>query len=297
MKNAILVRYGEIALKSDHVRRRFEKRLINNIKSGLRENKIEFKIEKEWGRIFISSEKIQKTSKILKRIFGIVSFSPCRVTDAEIGKISRLSVDIAKKTLKQKDTFAVKTRRIGKHSFTSNDINEKIGSAIQKKTRARVNLSKPKKTIFIEIRDKKAYIYTQKISGPGGFPLGTQKRVLGLIENKDGFLASWFVMKRGCCIIPVFSGNIKNKNMLKKWFIGVPFRYYILKSKDKYKELNRIIEKENAMGLVTADSIKEIKKFKTVKQKIRVPVFRPLIGYFFNYKSNNNHGKSNKNNK
>ena len=44
----ILIRYGELALKSDKVRRRFEKKLVKNIQAS-----IEGEVKRDQGRIYI----------------------------------------------------------------------------------------------------------------------------------------------------------------------------------------------------------------------------------------------------
>ena len=50
MAKTVIVRYGEIALKSEPVRRRFERRLIENIKLSLKG--LDYKLRRERGRIF-----------------------------------------------------------------------------------------------------------------------------------------------------------------------------------------------------------------------------------------------------
>ena len=61
----VLVRYGEIGIKSKQTRKRMEDLLIKHIKSALREAGIEFsKVRREYGRIFIVSEMTQEASKI-----------------------------------------------------------------------------------------------------------------------------------------------------------------------------------------------------------------------------------------
>ena len=56
----ILVRYGEIGLKSRSVRRRFEKKLISNIEDAFLRNKIECSVTSEWGRIYVYTENLDK---------------------------------------------------------------------------------------------------------------------------------------------------------------------------------------------------------------------------------------------
>ncbi|MFQ6020759.1 MAG: THUMP domain-containing protein [Candidatus Aenigmatarchaeota archaeon] len=206
--DCLLIRVGEQALKSKQVQKRFNKILLNNINSVIKD-----RIEKGHNRIFIYTKNIKKTENILKRIFGITSFSPAYVCDSNLNDIKKLSLKIAKK-FKFK-TFAIRVRRSGKHIFNSQRIAEEVGDVIRKKLKVKVNLSKPDKEIFIECKSKKTYIFTKKIIGPGGFPLGTAGRVFGIIENKQDIVAAWLIMKKGCELT-----LNKNSRILKKWHIG-----------------------------------------------------------------------------
>ena len=96
----ILVRYGEIALKSSYVRNKFESILISNIKKAFNDKKIDCNIDKEWGRIYIYTNKITSAISILKKIFGIISFSPAVKTKSNISKISKKSLSFIKKNIK-----------------------------------------------------------------------------------------------------------------------------------------------------------------------------------------------------
>jgi len=52
----ILIRYGELALKSKPVRKRFEDQLAKNIKLILKTRKIKFSLRKDYGRFFLETE-------------------------------------------------------------------------------------------------------------------------------------------------------------------------------------------------------------------------------------------------
>ena len=67
----IIARYGELALKSDGVRKRFENRLANNIRAS-----IDAEVKVRQARIYISPKDFNGAIEKLERIFGIVSFSP-----------------------------------------------------------------------------------------------------------------------------------------------------------------------------------------------------------------------------
>ena len=256
----ILLRYGEIGLKSDYVRRGFENKLIENIRHALKGNN--FSILRHRGRIFLDIENPNKTLPLLKRIFGIVSFSIIRETNANMRGISTSGLSIAKHYPKIK-TFSVKTRRSGNHTFTSQQVNEKLGEVIRKKTKLRVNLSNPDLTVFVEVRDKKAYLFTDKIRGSGGLPLGTQGKTLALIENKRSIAAAWLIMKRGCNITPVLKKQNKTHlKLLQKWSIGYDLKPKIIRSFSK-NQIENLLKKEKTNSIVvSSNEINYIKEFK-----------------------------------
>ncbi|MDI3502896.1 MAG: tRNA uracil 4-sulfurtransferase, partial [Archaeoglobi archaeon] len=70
----IIARYSEVALKSPHVRREWERALIRDIRE-----KCNADVRIKAGRIFIRGAK----PECLRKVFGIVSFSPCIETTIE----------------------------------------------------------------------------------------------------------------------------------------------------------------------------------------------------------------------
>jgi len=88
----ILIRYGELSLKSSFVRKQFESILIRNIKYAFAFNNISCKIKTERGRIYLHTDEISKGLDVLKRIFGITSFSPAVKTSSKIDQISNYSI-------------------------------------------------------------------------------------------------------------------------------------------------------------------------------------------------------------
>jgi thiamine biosynthesis protein ThiI len=71
-----MVRYGEIGIKSEQIRRKYERLLIKNIEAMLGENGIPFDdIVRERGRIFVLSPDARAAGAV-SRVFGVVSVSP-----------------------------------------------------------------------------------------------------------------------------------------------------------------------------------------------------------------------------
>ena len=144
----ILIRYGEIGLKSKPIRRQFEKTLIRNIRNSLKTEKIEFEISKQRGRIYVHTEQIEKSIQILKKIFGITSISPCFRTDSSFNSMKKLTLNITRNKITKDDTFAIRSSRTGIHNFTSQDVAVFLGNCIVEKTNASVDLTNPDLSCF-----------------------------------------------------------------------------------------------------------------------------------------------------
>ena len=203
MKTAI-VRYGEIALKSWVVRKRFEQKLVENIKLSIKG--LDYELRRERGRIFIDTNSVGAATERLSKVPGIVSVSPSIRVDAAIDSICSAAVKVASKVLSPGMSFAIRTSRVGEHAFSSKDVNERVGSAILKKIgKARVDLSAPERKISIEVRGGNAYVFTETKEGVGGLPVGTQGKIVTLFSGGlNSSVATYLMMKRGCMALPLF---------------------------------------------------------------------------------------------
>lgn len=78
-------------------------------------------------------------------------------TQAELEEITKSAEKIAR-FIGEKETFAVKTKRRGKHDFSSIDVNRTLGARVKELTNADVNLSWPDKVVQVEIIGDRAFI-------------------------------------------------------------------------------------------------------------------------------------------
>lgn len=204
MRKTVIVRYGELALKSKRVRRHFEQRLCENIELIL--DRIDHELERAHGRIFIDTKAPDEVAKRLVSVPGVVSVSSVTKTEATPEAIRSVAVKEAKKVLSPGSSFAVLTRRVGKHPFSSRDINREVGAAILEAVPgARVDLSTPDHKIFVEVRGDNSYIFFEIIGGIGGLPVGSQGKTVALFSGGiNSFLAACLVLKRGCLVFPIF---------------------------------------------------------------------------------------------
>lgn len=312
----ILVRVGEIALKSPQVQKKMFNILLDNIKSAL---KGKYKIEINPNRIFIYTKQIDKNIDVLKSIFGITSVSPCWTCFSGLNEIKLLASDIATDVLKlsKRDSFAIRVRRSGIHKFTSQTIAEEVGAGVKRITNAKVDLTKGKE-IFIECRSRKTYIFLEKILGLGGMPLGTAGKVVVLLSGGiDSPVAAWLMMKRGCELVLLYGNNSPYTDettfkrtehvakVLKEWHKGKEIEFYRFKHGKNLKEFiekvprkltcvfckrmmyriaNKIAEKEEAHAVVTGESLAQVASQTLINLKVLdeasvLPVLRPLITY------------------
>lgn len=79
-------------------------------------------------------------------------------TEADPGKIAEAAARVAQQHISPGETFAVRTVRRGRHSFTSIDVNVVAGDRVRKATGAIVNLSEPDKVVLVEIIGRQALI-------------------------------------------------------------------------------------------------------------------------------------------
>ncbi len=78
MNNIVIVRYGELSLKSPGVRNFFERTLVNNLKAMLEQQAVSYnEVIRDRGRIFIESDD-PAAAEVCSNVFGVVSTSFAR---------------------------------------------------------------------------------------------------------------------------------------------------------------------------------------------------------------------------
>ncbi len=308
-----LLRPGEYTIKTPHIRKQMEERLIKNLRDLFNKNDVPlYNIYIEPGRIFIEST--EKAKEILKFLYGIKSFSPVhKIEFKDIEDLSIKSYEFFKDKVKDKE-FAVRVHRKGKHSFTSLDVARKVGELLLNDAK-KVNLENPEVECFIEIRDNVAYLFTEIIEGPGGLPVGVEGRALALYSSGfDSIAASYLMLKRGFELDFLFFDKgdkelldnvIESLKFMKKYFLqGYQPILYVVKYKDTLsfiakeakeytcilckrtmlKVAERIVRLKGYLGIITGDSLGQVasqtgKNLFIISEGIKVPVYRPLIGF------------------
>ncbi len=199
-ETAVMVRYGELFLKSEPVKKRFISILIGNIGKTLQANELSFQIESPRGRIIIHGDRPREIALAVARVFGVVDTGICIQTGSDPEDIAKTAVAIAKKSLSPGMSFAVRAKREKKEGMPSPQLAAYLGEEISRHIPGlRVDLNCPQYELHAEVRTIGGLVCDQRFSGPGGLPLGTQGRVLTLLSSGiDSPVAAWMMMRRGC---------------------------------------------------------------------------------------------------
>jgi thiamine biosynthesis protein ThiI len=199
MPATFLIRYGEIALKGKN-RSFFERTLFNNLKSALKG--LDTRVFRMHGRFLVTgpaAEEEEITGR-LSRVFGVVSVSIVTTAPLDLEAIKEKALELVESRPLPGDSFKVEARRSNKSfPLTSPELNRIIGAAIlETHPRLKVDLHDPSFRVFIEVGSKEAYLYHDRVAGPGGLPVGVTGRALLLLSGGiDSPVAGWMAMKRG----------------------------------------------------------------------------------------------------
>lgn len=321
MYKAFLIKYGEIGTKGKN-RYLFEDALCRQIRRSLKKVDGTFTVTKEQGRIYVDTEgefDYEGAVESLKKVFGILWICPMlQIEDNGFDDLACKVNEYLKNVYgNEKKTFKVDARRARKNypknSMEINmDLGEKILDAYPEQFM--VDVHKPDFYLNVEIRNK-INIYSERIPGPGGMPVGTNgKATLLLSGGIDSPVAGYMIAKRGVIIDAVYfhappytSDRAKQKVVdlakLVADYSG-PINLHVVNFTDiqlyiyeqcPHDELTIIMRrymmkiaeyfalKEDSLGLITGESIGQVasqtmQSLAVTNEVCTLPVLRPLVG-------------------
>ena len=321
MYKAFLIKYGEIGTKGKN-RYLFEDALCRQIRRSLKKVDGTFTVTKEQGRIYVDTEgefDYEGAVEALKKVFGILWICPMlQIEDNGFDDLACKVNEYLKNVYgNEKKTFKVDARRARKNypknSMEINmDLGEKILDAYPEQFM--VDVHKPDFYLNVEIRNK-INIYSERIPGPGGMPVGTNgKATLLLSGGIDSPVAGYMIAKRGVIFDAVYfhappytSDRAKQKVVdlakLVADYSG-PINLHVVNFTDiqlyiyeqcPHDELTIIMRrymmkiaeyfalKEDSLGLITGESIGQVasqtmQSLAVTNEVCTLPVLRPLVG-------------------
>ncbi len=184
---------------------------------------------------------------MLARTFGIVSLSPVEELPAELELLGEAAAEWGA-ALPEGSSFAIRPRRTGSHSFTSQQLGADLGAAVLAvRPDLRVNLSKPEHALHAEVRDKRAFLFRKVLPAIGGLPLHTQGKVLVHAENWRDLVAGWLLAKRGCTLELVEQAPLPQpeRTALERWHPRLRSH-----PATALEELPQLAQRRKALGIV-----------------------------------------------
>jgi thiamine biosynthesis protein ThiI len=318
MENVIIVRYGEIALKGLN-KKFFEDKLVSQIRNALLDmGKIRVYMAHSRVYIDVADYNTRDITDRVKKVFGVVSLSVAKKFEADMGRIEEVALQELKDRIDKDSsirTFKVETRRGDKKfPLQSPEISRDVGAyLLQNIDDISVDVHNPDVVVYVEVRDK-AFIFSDKIDGFGGLPLGTNGRALLLLSGGiDSPVAGWLVAKRGVeieamhfhsypftserakekvidllRILSIYCGEIKlysinllpiQKEINEKCPEG---EMTVLSRRFMMKIAQRVGKDNSCDALVTGESIGQVasqtvKSLSVINESVEMPIFRPLI--------------------
>lgn len=318
MSKLYLLKTGEISLKGLN-RIFFEKKLKNNIKDKL----YPFKsvCQRQKGRLYFEIEDSASDEFIecvLSTTFGLSGFARAESCEKDWETICRTVNSLIESGVfaDGHGTFKVESKREDKSfPLSSYNISCELGGLIlDKYPSMTVNVRKPDKVLYVEVRDK-VYLYTSPSAGLNGLPVGTAGKAITLLSGGiDSPVAAFRMAQRGLrqeCLYfhayPYTSDQAKEKvvelaRLLSPYLQGtllhiVDFTEAELWIRDHsledehtlmmraamVKVANMVAEKSDALVLVTGESLSQVasqtlESLCFTESMSDRPVFRPLIG-------------------
>ncbi|MBI5232702.1 MAG: tRNA 4-thiouridine(8) synthase ThiI [Coriobacteriales bacterium] len=311
-----LIHYHEIGLKGRN-RADFERRLQRNLDVALDRFPVR-RAERIASRLVVSVEdprRIGDVAEAIGRIPGVSSVSPAWKTARDMNEMEQAAL-IALRRADPAGTFKVDARRSNTDwPVSSMDMNVAIGAFLKDSTGLTVRLNDPDASVRVEVVQGDAYIYSEKLPGPGGLPVGTSGKIVSLLSaGIDSPVATWRMMRRGAVLVGVhFSGRPQTGDASERLVheiatvleeTGGIGRIYVVPFGDLQKEIalaappdlrvllyrrlmvrvaEAVAHEEGAKALVTGESLGQVASqtltnIAAVDDSATMPVLRPLVG-------------------
>ena len=205
----IVLRYGELFLKGAN-RPHFESLLRRNVERALA-GLPGAKLERAQGRLFVHTpeESEAEAAQRLSKVFGFSSLSRAVPVEPDLEKIGAAAlkqVEAALASGPRPATFRVQVKRPDKRfPYPSPEIGRQVGSVIYDATGIAVDLSNPELTVGVEVGSTRTFVFTGKMNGAGGLPVGASGKVALLLSGGiDSPVAGHLMQKRGCHLEAIY---------------------------------------------------------------------------------------------
>lgn len=214
-ERAALIHYHEIGLKGRN-RATFENRLRDNLAAAV-VGLTDAPVCKIASRLLVPLTDQERHTQLLEAcsaIPGVANAADAFVVSRDMEAIIKASRFALVEALDAAEpgsihTFAVDARRSSTdHPVGSAEMNRVVGEDLRTSSGLAVDLGDPDARVWIEVVQGSAYVYSRRVPGAGGLPVGSSGRVVALLSaGIDSPVAAWRMAKRGAVVVGVhFSG-------------------------------------------------------------------------------------------
>jgi len=315
LRPVVVVHYHEVSLKRGN-RPLFLRHLVRNLERATSDVG-PARVQQLSGRILIDLDANAEPAVVRDRVLRV-----CGVASAALAYRVPSTIDAMKGVIarlvegREFPTFRITARRAFKtYPLSSVEMNRELGAFVLSLVKSRVDLEHPAVTIHVEVLPAETFVSLDRVTGPGGLPVGASGTVAALLSGGiDSPVAAWRMMKRGCKVlfvhfhsVPYLPDVSQHKaralvERLTEWQYAsrlflVPFgeiqREIVLSVPGParvvvYRRMMiRIAEalarQVGAQALVTGESLGQVasqtlQNIAAIDEAATVPVLRPLIG-------------------
>jgi len=311
----VVVHYHEISLKGGN-RPLFLRRLGRNLLEATAGCGVRG-VRQLPGRLILDLHPDADLARLRERIgtvFGIANFAPALSLAPDWPAVQAAVLQILEG--RSFDSFRITARRTFKvFPMPSDQVSRELGALVLRHFATRVNLTEPALTVRVELLPREAFVFVDRVAGPGGLPVGVSGRVVALLSGGiDSPVAARRLQKRGCEVefvhfhaVPYLADTsqrkaralverlVRHQFTARLWLVpfgeiqrevvlGVPGPLRVVVYRRLMARIaEAIARKTGALALVTGESLGQVasqtlENLARTTEVVGMPVLRPLIG-------------------
>ncbi len=319
MNDLILLKEGEVVLKGLN-RRYFEQKLLENIRRRLRPCG-EFTVTLQQSVVCVEPKNedadMDAAFEAMRHVFGILRLTRAAACEKTPEAMLEKAKEYLHDELSTARTFKVESKRSDKgFPMTSIQLSQYVGGELNEAfPNLKADMHTPELTVWLEVRERAAYVHGRPVPGAGGMPVGSNGSAVTLLSGGiDSPVSTYMMAKRGLRLIPVHFFSFPYTSELAKQKVVdlariltpwcgrmtlevVPFTEIQMQIREKCPEelftlimrrfMMRIAEKIarwNGCGaLVTGESLGQVasqtmEAMGVTEACIELPILKPLVG-------------------
>ncbi|WP_333840379.1 tRNA uracil 4-sulfurtransferase ThiI [Pelomicrobium sp.] len=323
----LLVHYAEIGIKGQN-RPRFAELLRQNIEHRLHRAGSTTRVRLTHDGLYVEippGAELEPLLSAVAQVPGIAWFAPAHSfprpvagwSETDVQRLEAALVALAR-VLPVQSTFKVRVKRSDKRfPLNSSELARRFGAAIIAGSGwSKVSLDSAERVFSVHIAREAAYLFTDRVEGIGGLPVGASGRVLALRSGGiDSPVAAYLMAKRGCRVdflhvaatridlqsvaaspVAELARLLSRYSLHSRLFVVPSTRFDIglLQRRSAYEQVlfrrfaarvaERLARRLGAPALVAGDSLGQVasqtlKNMVTMSAAVELPILRPLIAY------------------